>query len=178
MSAFLKYSQKRRAMVKEKNPDMSNTDVSRLLGEMWRSASQKERAPYVEQEEIERAAYKEEIKRWREQQAQADAAGRISHRAVKKLTEKSPQQPAVQNRYDSFFEPSYEPAPRVLSTEDSATRMDQRVFRPFSHVPSTAQASPHRAMEHDSSRSSRVYRAFGSPYHPGASYPPTFRPGK
>mmetsp|Transcript_42533 Transcript_42533/g.102862 ORF Transcript_42533/g.102862 Transcript_42533/m.102862 type:complete len:104 (+) Transcript_42533:31-342(+) len=55
MSAFLKYSQTRRAKVKQDNPDMSNTDVSRLLGEMWRNASPRERSPYVEQEERERA---------------------------------------------------------------------------------------------------------------------------
>jgi HMG (high mobility group) box len=79
MSAFLKFSQKRRSMVKERNPDMSNTDVSRLLGEMWRNASAAERAPYVEQEERERAAYKAEIQKWREEQAKLDASTRTSH---------------------------------------------------------------------------------------------------
>lgn len=79
MSAFLKFSQKRRSMVKERNPDMSNTDVSRLLGEMWRNASAAERAPYVEQEELERAAYKAEIQKWREEQAKLDASTRTSH---------------------------------------------------------------------------------------------------
>ena len=79
MSAFLKFSQKRRSMVKERNPDMSNTDVSRLLGEMWRNASAAERAPYVEQEELERAAYKSEIQKWREEQAKLDASTRTSH---------------------------------------------------------------------------------------------------
>jgi hypothetical protein len=79
MSAFLKYSQTRRAKVKKDNPDMGNTDVSRLLGEMWRNASPKERAPYVEQEEQERAIYKENIKKWKDEQARMDAASRTSH---------------------------------------------------------------------------------------------------
>lgn len=52
MSAFLKYSKKRRSAVKEQNPDMGNTDVSRLLGEMWRNASEQERAPYVRDEKV------------------------------------------------------------------------------------------------------------------------------
>jgi len=82
MSAFLKYSQTRRAKVKTDNPDMSNTDVSRLLGEMWRNATQKERAPYVEQEERERKVYKEAIKKWRDDQARMDAASRSSHQLV------------------------------------------------------------------------------------------------
>ena len=63
LTAFLKFSQTRRAKEKKANPDMSNTDVSRLLGEIWRSASHKERAPYVEQEEQERAIYKATIAR-------------------------------------------------------------------------------------------------------------------
>jgi hypothetical protein len=82
MSAFLKFSQRRRSSVKERNPDMSNTDVSRLLGEMWRNASPAERAPYVEEEEKERAAYKAEIQKWRNEQASIDAATRTSHRDV------------------------------------------------------------------------------------------------
>jgi hypothetical protein len=82
MSAFLKYSQTRRATVKQDNPDMSNTDVSRLLGEMWRNANPKERAPYVEQEERERSIYKEVIKKFRDDQTRMDAASRTSHHSV------------------------------------------------------------------------------------------------
>jgi hypothetical protein len=90
MSAFLKYSQTRRSMVKQDNPNMSNTDVSRLLGEMWRNASPKERAPYVEQEEVERGVYKEDIKKWRDGQARMDAASRTSHSSVQKMAEFQP----------------------------------------------------------------------------------------
>lgn len=79
MSAFLKYSQKRRTRVKQENPDMSNTDVSRLLGEMWRNASAADRAPYVEEEERERAQYKEDIAMWRQEQAKRDTARRTPH---------------------------------------------------------------------------------------------------
>jgi hypothetical protein len=82
MSAFLKYSQTRRSIVKKENPDMSNTDVSRLLGEMWRGASPEEKAPYVEQEERERAIYKKNIAQWRAEQLRLDAASRTSHQFV------------------------------------------------------------------------------------------------
>jgi hypothetical protein len=61
---------------------MSNTDVSRLLGEMWRNASPKEKTPYREQEERERAIYKENIKKFKDDQARADAASRTSHQSV------------------------------------------------------------------------------------------------
>jgi hypothetical protein len=82
MSAFLKFSQSRRPKVKEENPDMGNTDVSRLLGEMWRNASAAEKAPYREEEEKERAVYKEEVKRFREKQSRLDAANRSTHHSA------------------------------------------------------------------------------------------------
>lgn len=61
---------------------MSNTDVSRLLGEMWRNASPQEKAPYREQEERERAIYKENIKKFKDSQARVDAASRTNHQSV------------------------------------------------------------------------------------------------
>lgn len=64
---------------------MSNTDVSRLLGEMWRNASPRERAPYVEQEKRERAIYKKDIAMFRADQAKQDAASRTSHESVKRM---------------------------------------------------------------------------------------------
>ena len=82
MSAFLKFSKTRRKTVKEENPDVSNTDVSRLLGEIWRNASDAEKAPYVEAEIIERNKYKEVMKKWREEKAQFDAVVRTPHEAT------------------------------------------------------------------------------------------------
>lgn len=126
MSAFLKYSQTRRAKVKEDNPDMSNTDVSRLLGEMWRNASPKERAPYVEQEERERAIYKEDIKKWRDDQARMDAASRTSHQTVQNYRHRPQPATTYERSYpsgsssfenlhmDSFEEPQKKPAFRPL----------------------------------------------------------------
>ena len=50
MSAFLKFSLNTRKSVKASHPDMNNTDISRLLGEMWRNAQEDEKKPYVEAE--------------------------------------------------------------------------------------------------------------------------------
>jgi hypothetical protein len=44
---------------------MKNTEVSRLLGEMWRAASDDEKRPHVEKEKEEREKYKVAIADWR-----------------------------------------------------------------------------------------------------------------
>jgi hypothetical protein len=141
MSAFLKYSQTRRAKVKEENPDMSNTDVSRLLGEMWRNASKTERAPYVEVEEEERAQYKEEVKRWRQSQARMDADTRTSHDAVLTCSNIG-DFPAPMTPVPSYFEDpqayhNFEPL-RIQSVEDAINKADQRMSSSRHHSPTLA----------------------------------------
>lgn len=69
MSAFLRFSQTRRSIVKMQNPDMSNTDVSRLLGEMWHNAPDSERIPYIEDEIKERKVYKADVAKWKAEQS-------------------------------------------------------------------------------------------------------------
>lgn len=65
MSAFLYYSQGRRREIKDANPALKNTEVSRLLGEMWRGAPVEEKRPFVEKEKEEREKYKVRIADWR-----------------------------------------------------------------------------------------------------------------
>ena len=67
MSAFLYFSQGRRKQIKDENPEMKNTEVSRLLGEMWRNASEDERRPHIEKEKEERGKYKIAIADWRKE---------------------------------------------------------------------------------------------------------------
>jgi HMG (high mobility group) box len=67
MSAFLYFSQGKRAEIKSLKPEIKNTEVSRVLGEMWRNLSDVERAPHVERELREREVYKVAIAEWREQ---------------------------------------------------------------------------------------------------------------
>ena len=61
MSAFLFFSQDKRRIIKGENPGMRNTEISRILGEMWKDASDEEKAPHIEREARERAKYKEDI---------------------------------------------------------------------------------------------------------------------
>ena len=50
MSAFLRYSKCHRNEVKRDNPDVDNTDISKMLGYNWRNSSEQEKEPFVTQE--------------------------------------------------------------------------------------------------------------------------------
>jgi HMG (high mobility group) box len=126
-------------MVKRDNPDMSNTDVSRLLGEMWRNASQKERAPYVDQEERERAIYKAEIKKFKDGQAMVDAASRTSHQSVQKMADGPPYHGFDQrghrgspSMYDTMGVDSFEEVPSKASLHQAYTSSFAPYRQPYS----------------------------------------------
>lgn len=76
MSAFLYFSQGKRSEIKGQNPDIKNTEVSRVLGEMWRNLSDAERSPHVNREKIERDKYKIAMAAWREHHEEKLAADR------------------------------------------------------------------------------------------------------
>jgi HMG (high mobility group) box len=65
VSAFLYFSQGKRAVLKKENPTLKNTEISRLLGEMWRNASEEDKRPHVNREMQERTLYKVAIAEWR-----------------------------------------------------------------------------------------------------------------
>eukprot|EP00522_Entomoneis_paludosa_P012355 CAMPEP_0172453622 /NCGR_PEP_ID=MMETSP1065-20121228/10852_1 /TAXON_ID=265537 /ORGANISM="Amphiprora paludosa, Strain CCMP125" /LENGTH=355 /DNA_ID=CAMNT_0013205807 /DNA_START=61 /DNA_END=1128 /DNA_ORIENTATION=- len=76
MSAFLYYSQGKRSHLKKQHPDMKNTEVSRLLGEMWRNSSDQEKRPHIEKEREERSKYKIRIAEWRKESEEKQRAQR------------------------------------------------------------------------------------------------------
>ena len=57
-SAFLTYSQQMRKKAKDENPTLTNTDISRLLGQMWAKASDEVKLPFRKRELEEREKYK------------------------------------------------------------------------------------------------------------------------
>jgi hypothetical protein len=66
MSAFLDYSKTFRSEVIRNNPHVTdNKEISKILGALWRGASDAERHPFVEKELKARLEYKESIAQWR-----------------------------------------------------------------------------------------------------------------
>ena len=66
MSAYLFYSVDKRHELRKQNPDTKNTEISRILGQMWRSLTDEERRPFIEKEKEEREKYTAAIADWRE----------------------------------------------------------------------------------------------------------------
>jgi hypothetical protein len=98
MSAFLFYSIGKRQQIKLDNHDMKNTEISRVLGEMWRSLTDDERRPFVDKEKEEREKYKIAIAAWRKEAEDKQEAQRKAQ--AEHTTANMPeQQPVFQDQY-------------------------------------------------------------------------------
>lgn len=64
-SAFLLFSAMKRKEIKKKNPDLKTTEISRMLGTLWRATDEEIKRPFVKKEEIERKEYKEKMVVWK-----------------------------------------------------------------------------------------------------------------
>eukprot|EP00521_Asterionellopsis_glacialis_P010083 CAMPEP_0195291192 /NCGR_PEP_ID=MMETSP0707-20130614/7331_1 /TAXON_ID=33640 /ORGANISM="Asterionellopsis glacialis, Strain CCMP134" /LENGTH=394 /DNA_ID=CAMNT_0040351459 /DNA_START=180 /DNA_END=1364 /DNA_ORIENTATION=+ len=84
MSAFLAYSNSKRAGLKRKDPSLSNADVSRILSKAWRAAPEEERKRYIDQEFKLRQEYKVAIEAWRVQSEKKKEAERQQRQEIAK----------------------------------------------------------------------------------------------
>lgn len=183
MSAFLSFSRGRRSQVKEENPDMSNTDVSQLLGELWRNATEEEKAPYREKELKERSAYKEVIKKWRAEQAKQEVVAHGTSRSsaqqqAKKTKKKTPPNlmeppmiataPAPSGMMTSldhlYKDPILEDAPHG-SASSSTNRPAFRASPPYGYT----HQQHHPPYRYSPYRGSNYFHA--EAYHPAATWP-------
>ena len=64
MSAYLSFSNCKRAEVKARYPKADSTEISRILAQLWRDASEDERKEHVEKEYILRQEYKTDMAEW------------------------------------------------------------------------------------------------------------------
>ena len=57
LSAYIFFGNDKRAGVTRKNKDAKMTDISKLLGEMWKNTDESGRAKYVKEAEDKKAEY-------------------------------------------------------------------------------------------------------------------------
>jgi len=77
-SAFLLYSKKKRSELRKSNPGMKNTEISGLLGKLWRSMPAEEKRPHVEREKEERQQYKVAMAEWKRKKKQEDLINSVA----------------------------------------------------------------------------------------------------
>lgn len=67
MSAFLSFSNSKRAYVKNKHKDAKNAEVSRILAQMWKDADAEEKKAFIDEEYELRQQYKIAMTEWKRQ---------------------------------------------------------------------------------------------------------------
>jgi hypothetical protein len=77
MSAFLSFSNSKRAYVKNKHKDAKNADVSRLLAQMWKDAEAEEKKVFIDEEFALRQQYKIAMAEWKRQSEEEIKTKRI-----------------------------------------------------------------------------------------------------
>jgi len=87
MSAYLAFSNSRRAMVKKENPQMGNAELSRLLSTMWKEAPVDVRKKYIDREFAKRQSYNVVMATWKantkeEKRVKRDLREEVAIRAV------------------------------------------------------------------------------------------------
>ena len=68
MSAFLSFSQMMRPTIRMQQPHLKNTEISSVLAERWKNASEEEKRPHLEKEILEREKYHVEMVKWKEEE--------------------------------------------------------------------------------------------------------------
>ena len=90
MSAFLAYSNSRRAGLKRLNPKATNSDLSKMLSKSWKELDGEERAKYMEEEAGKRNQYKIDMAVWRKKAAKQKKLERVEE---EERAAAEPQQP-------------------------------------------------------------------------------------
>lgn len=82
MSAFLAFSNKRRAALKRQHPDATNADLSKMLSKTWKEAPPDVKGKYTEEEAGLRAEYKIKMAKWRKKVADEKKQERSEREAL------------------------------------------------------------------------------------------------
>ena len=120
MSAFLAFSNKRRASVKASNPDASNAELSKILSKMWKEAPEGVRKTYVDEEAGLRQQYHASMSEWRKKEKELkDIRDKQREDIAFEILEAQQQR---QNRGDQQQEHDQRQSTRVAAVAAAAAR--------------------------------------------------------
>tara|TARA_A100001015_G_scaffold147430_1_gene163477 strand:+ start:764 stop:1243 length:480 start_codon:yes stop_codon:yes gene_type:complete len=66
LTAFMRFSTFKRSELKKKHSDLSMTELSKLIGEAWRNASDEEKRPHQEQAAEDHEEYRVKMEKYKE----------------------------------------------------------------------------------------------------------------
>ena len=66
LTAFMRFSTFKRSELKQKHSDLSMTELSKLIGEAWRNASDEEKRPHQEQAAEDHEEYRVKMEKYKE----------------------------------------------------------------------------------------------------------------
>ncbi len=115
MSAFLAFSNKRRASLKREHPTATNADLSKMLSKAWKELSPEMKQEYVQEEAELRAKYKTDAVVWRKKKAEEAKAS-----APKTVSEEK-QDTAHSLKLPPSNVSAIDPNASVTSTQDQST---------------------------------------------------------
>ena len=118
--------------MREKNPELKNTEISRKLGQLWRQTGDEEKKPFVDQEVQERLKYKERMAEWKEKKAEEDEIKKrqADERTRQFIAQRASEAEAAQKAHDAaamHSDTSFKPV------SDDFTHQGFRRFSPISH---------------------------------------------
>mmetsp|Transcript_773 Transcript_773/g.1207 ORF Transcript_773/g.1207 Transcript_773/m.1207 type:complete len:443 (+) Transcript_773:125-1453(+) len=110
MSAYLVFSNGRRADVKRNDPSLSNANISKILSQQWKGMPEAERNAYIVDARKKREIFKEKVAKWKEGKKDRKEQERKIAKAGKKSSKTtSTSVPSVMS--------VREPQPKAASTE-------------------------------------------------------------
>lgn len=171
MSAFLSFSNSKRAYVKKKHKNSKNAEISRILAQMWKDADADEKKTFIDEEFALRQQYKIAMSEWKRQSEQEMKSKRRERENEAMKAVREGKQPI---RND-------EPNPRSCnlgSTADSNADVGTKYSASLSHKTLGPIASPYPPISQPSANTSWAPQPYGyagsefSQHNQQQSYPP------
>lgn len=113
--AFLIYSQTARPLLRQKYPELPNTEISKRLGIQWKNVIGEEKQKYVDMETEQRMTYKREMEIWRKQEAEEEKERLKEEEELRKKLQSNP--PATTNNTNNHAVPSTVAFPSSVSQQ-------------------------------------------------------------
>uniref|UniRef100_A0A7S2K4A5 HMG box domain-containing protein n=2 Tax=Leptocylindrus danicus TaxID=163516 RepID=A0A7S2K4A5_9STRA len=124
MTAFLFFANEERPRIKRGNPEMKNMEVSKRLGEMWKSMSLNDRKPFETKYKEALSVYRDAIGKWRKEEASREDNQRKKREAIATAFAERGAYDIVHSNYQPFIG-TQRPA-SIFPPANNSIRLDER----------------------------------------------------